>query len=176
MSTPAAMEAAMSRWKTGHQAFHVYLVAMNTMMADADRALQAGRTGPLAECLHRLAVLYDAATATMQLAADFPVEDYANAVRPSMAPPSVEAGFSGMLNSEHRLMTRALRNLHRSLAARWGTATAGWPAEVRRAWDQVDAAKVENIRRHELICEMFVPEGPSLLREYLDHQRSTGES
>jgi len=158
---------ALRRWKEGHQALHVYLVIINTVIGDATEAIRFNDSPKISSCLGRLAVLYDAATATMQYSADFSPQLYENVVRPSMAPPLLPPGFSGMLNTEHCLMVAEFKNLSRALRESYGHDPSGWPPGVAGRWASVQLAKVENLKRHKVICSRFVAEGESLLRQAL---------
>jgi hypothetical protein len=170
--TPAEKAHAIVRWKEGHQAFHVYLVVINTTIEQATGAIETGDCGNLCSYLDRLAVLYDAATATMQYTASFPPHVYEQAVRPSMAPPLVVPGFSGTLNTEHRIMVVGLKGLARALRQSYGSNCDLWAPEIRRSWAAVEHSKRENLEKHTLICSRFVPAGASLLREYFSRRKS----
>jgi hypothetical protein len=163
----AGKAAALVRWKEGHQALHVYLVAINTVIYGTANALKDNDQPKISSCLGRLAALYDAATATMQYSADFPRQLYENTVRPSMAPPMLPPGFSGKLNTEHRQMVAAFKQLSRAIRASYGRNTSAWPGEISRQWTAVQLAKTANLKRHDLICSQFVSNSPSLLRSLL---------
>jgi len=168
---PPGADDAVIRWKLGHQAFHLNLAVMNTCLGDARESLEAGRWSELSETLDRLEVLYDAATATMRYAADFSPELYETLIRPSMAPPFVSPGFSGVLNLEHEQMLGRLRELRRGLKEieRAGSA----PDAVVEAAARLRAAQARNRRNHMFVCQHFVPDGPSLLSEYFSSQKTT---
>lgn len=159
--------AALIRWKEGHQALHVYLVTINTVIYDTSDAVKQNNQPKISSLLGQLVTLYDAATATMQYSADFPPQLYENVVRPSMSPPMLPAGFSGKLNTEHRLMVASFKQLSRTLRETYGRNIAGWPGEISREWAAVQLAKTANLERHDLICSRFVADGPSLLRSLL---------
>jgi hypothetical protein len=160
-------EDALARWKQGHQAFHVYLVAMNSVIRTARRQAMEGDDEPLGANLMKLSALYDAATATMVYASDFPPALYETTVRPSMSPPELSPGFSGVLNTEHNVMVDELADLGRSLCTRYGGDRSTWPVAVNRSWRAVERSKSRNLASHFRICRRFVPEGASLLREFL---------
>ncbi|MBY8870777.1 hypothetical protein K7640_02830 [Micromonospora sp. PLK6-60] len=170
---PAGGGQAVLRWKVGHQLFHLHLAAMNTLLVDARAALDARRWGALTDCLDQLRVLYDAATATMRYAADFSPATYEGLIRPSMAPPYLSPGFSGVLNSEHEQMLERFRALRRQLKQ---LQRAGdLPAAVGEAGARLWSAQSRNRKNHVLVCEKFVPEGRSLLKEYFQAQEDAAD-
>jgi hypothetical protein len=167
-----ARALALRRWKRGHQAFHFILVEMINLIQRSRADLESGDHDSLSEKLKELALSYQSATAAFRYASAFDSNLYASAVRPTMMPPFVPAGFSGTLNREHNEMTHALRCLHDELSIVLGQQ---WPERVRLAWDDVLRAKSENLRNHGLICSQFVSGGQSLLRDYY-HQQAKGSS
>lgn len=164
---------AVRRWKLGHHVFHLQMAVMTTLL---DEAVAAARDRPvpastdLGQLLGRLADLYDAATATMRFAADFDPGLYETLIRPSMAPPHLSPGFSGLLNQEHELMLARLRTL-RSLVEPMAQ-QEGAPESLRRAADRLWAAQVRNRRHHTLVCDRFVPGGRSLLKQFFGQERT----
>ena len=84
-------QLAIRRWKGGHHAFHVLLVAMNTRLDQASELLDARAYDAAAPLLDELAGLYRAATALMRYASDFRTADYETLVRPSMMPPFTQS-------------------------------------------------------------------------------------
>ncbi|MEV0155432.1 hypothetical protein AB0H57_17060 [Micromonospora sp. NPDC050686] len=171
---PAGAGQAVLRWKVGHQLFHLHLAAMNTLLVDARRALESRRWRELTESLDQLRVLYDAATATMRYASDFSPATYETLIRPSMAPPYLSPGFSGVLNLEHEQMLDRFRGLRRQFKQ---LQRAGeLPAAVGEAGARLWSAQSRNRKNHVLVCEKFVPEGRSLLKEHFRAQEETADS
>jgi hypothetical protein len=160
------------RWKRGHQAFHVQLAAINTVIESALDAAQARNQAALVRSLRHLCQLYDAATANMLYTADFPSELYDTLLRPSMAPPFVSPGFSGTLNTEHTVMVAGLRQLGQEMTDWLGSSPAEWPPELAKAWRALLQARTRNQRHHMLVCKRFVPDGVSLLRDFYTRQTS----
>ena len=158
---------ALILWKEGHQALHIYLVAINTVIHHAKEALKEDDQPKISCCLGRLVTLYDASTATMQYSAGFPEHLYEDVVRPSMAPPMLPPGFSGKLNTEHRVMIASFKQLSRALRESYGSHISEWPMQISREWAVLQKAKTANLERHNLICSQFVPDRPSLLRSVL---------
>jgi hypothetical protein len=100
----------------------------------------------------------------MRYASDFSPATYEGLIRPSMAPPYMSPGFSGTLNLEHEQMLerfRALRRLFKQMQR-----AGDVPAPVGEAGARLWLAQSRNRKNHVLVCEKFVPEGKSLLKEY----------
>lgn len=171
-SLTKAQQVAVQRWKLGHHAFHIYLVSMNDRLARLRSVLQDSEDWSAApELLRVLARLYDASTASMRYAADFPSAQYDGLIRPSMSPPWLSAGFSGRFNSDHDKMLTALKQLRSTLksSVRRGEATPEVTAAAAELW----RAQSRNRAAHKLICEKFVPGGRSLLKEYFENTAET---
>ena len=160
---------AIRRWKGGHHAFHVLLVAMNTRLDQASELLDAGAYDDAAPLLDELAGLYRAATALMRYASDFRAADYETLVRPSMMPPFASPGFSGLANQDHAVMLDRMARL-RSAVSRDGETSP----RVRAAGERLTGAQKDNRASHMLVCRRFVPEGQSLLREFFRQRREEG--
>jgi hypothetical protein len=173
MLDPANAQA-VRRWKLGHHVFHLYLVVMNSLLVEALDAARTCTWQRLAGHLTSLAALYDAATASMKYAADFDPTVYDALVRPSMSPPFLSPGFSGVLNREHGLMLERIRTLRSLLkpVTRRGDAPSWLCRDADRLW----AAQSRNRRHHMFVCERFVPGGTSLLKEYFDQRQATESS
>jgi hypothetical protein len=172
--TMPGADKAVLRWKLGHQMFALHLATMNTLLADARRALDSARWSELAETFDQLRVVYDAATATMRYAADFSPEQYRQLIRPSMAPPFTSPGFSGTLNLEHEQMTDRLRELRKRFKRL--NRAGGAPRRVRASAARLWMAQARNRRSHMLVCERFVPGGTSLLDEFYESRNDTMEA
>lgn len=164
---PARVVEATLRWKLGHHAFHVLLVAMNTRLEQAITALDAEDWRTAVRALDDLSRLYDGATATMRYAADFRREEYEDVVRPSMMPPFASPGFSGVFNRDHELMLAGVRLLRSYMKERRSRV----PDQVSVAWDRLWDAQRTNRHHHMFVCRSFVEEGRSLLIEFFRIRR-----
>lgn len=165
MQLNSVQEAAVTRWKLGHHLFHLLLTTMNTRLDEAIRQLGAQQPDAAAATLRELTRLFDAATAAMRYAADFPRTEYEHLIRPSMMPPFAHDGFSGVYNTEHRAMLARLRTLRRLY---------GWspvPPRLHDAWRSLRDAQRANARNHMYVCRRFVDDGASLLQEFYARRR-----
>jgi hypothetical protein len=162
---PSGPETAMYRWTLGHRVFHLYLVAMVTLLAELD-APEAPDDARTASILADLAALFEATSASMKYASDFDRELYDNTIRPSMEPPVLKPGFSGSLNVDHKRMMTALVGIPETLAQRFGEETAAWPTPVLTAWRSLVDAEQQTRFKHGHVCRRLVGGGPSLLRTH----------
>ncbi|MGK5731969.1 hypothetical protein [Streptomyces sp. URMC 124] len=161
---------ALHRWKLGHQLFHLLLTTMNSTCDDTLAAVGEEQWASVRHGLERLRTLYDAATAAMAYASDFPASAYTHDVRPTMEPPFAAPGFSGTLNQEHRVLTERTHALKAAL----GNLSAPAPllAAIRHEEALLRAARRRNRKAHAAICERCVPDGASLLYQHTTGQRS----
>ncbi|WKU48504.1 hypothetical protein Q3V23_32995 [Streptomyces sp. VNUA116] len=161
---------ALRRWKLGHQLFHLLLTTMNSTLDDTMAAVGAAQWRSVRHGLERLRALYDAATAAMAYASDFPASVYASDVRPTMEPPFAAPGFSGTLNQEHRVMTERMHALRAALGKL--PAPPSLLAAIRAEEALLRAAQRRNRQAHAAICERCVPDGTSLLLQHTTRRRS----
>jgi hypothetical protein len=161
---------AVRRWKLGHHAFHLYLVAMNSELRDAAGALSKQDWPVSADCFRRLALLYDSATASMRYASSFQPDIYRHLIRPSMAEPYLSPGFSGQLNPDHEQMLERLRALRRHMRPLLRRPDRP-PSDLVAAWQRLVEAQRRNRASHMAICERFVAGGQSLLKEFWQEER-----
>jgi len=174
-SHPSGPETALYRWTLGHRVFHLYLVAMVTLLAelDANEPPDEART---ANILADLAALFEATSASMKYASDFDRELYDSAIRPSMEPPVLKPGFSGSLNIDHKRMMTSLVDVPDTLACRFGEATADWPEPVLAAWRALVDAEQQTRFKHGHVCRRLVGGGPSLLRTHRCSNKQSTQS
>lgn len=171
--TPGQARAVL-RWKLGHHLFHVQLIAMNSLLAEVPHALDTRAWPHAVTLLRRLTVLYDAASAAMRYAADFPTRQYTELIRPSMAPPMLSPGFSGESNRDHTHMVERVRTVRTRI--RQEAAAGVIPSTVVQEAQALFKAQARNRRQHMLICERFVPGGTSQLQEFFDRQQEAETS
>lgn len=162
---------AIYRWKQGHQIFHIVLVHMNTLINEAAETIIQDNPKKLVSILERLSILYDAATASMKYTVSFPVGKYNEVIRPSMMPPFLKPGFSGLQNSEHKTMIEGFTNLKANLITNFGDLTI-WPEDIKLAWGKVLEAQKRNRKSHGHVCQEFVPDGVSLLKSFYQDKKN----
>ena len=162
---------AMTRWHRGHHSFHLHLSTMNSVIDNSLVLLRDNEKKQLEKMICILARLFRSATANMRYAADFPSEIYESTIRPSMMPPAIHPGFSGSLNRDHKVMLANLEFLHKSLTTALGSKIEAWPQTMNTAWQFLQSEIRTSRKNHGLICKKFVPEGPSLLREYYKNKQ-----
>jgi hypothetical protein len=144
----------IERWICGHHVFFVLvqgLLAAHTWFA---RALSDGRRHEAVENLALTTDLWWAAAAAFRFAGDFPRAAYIEIVRPSMAPPHVSEGFSGLAFAEHRLLITLLQSLRPQLEA--------LPTELHAQRERYMWAFNTMYESHAYVCAHFVEEGASL--------------
>lgn len=144
---------AMATWHRGHHAFFVLSQGLVVAFALAAEALRDGRWDEARERLELATTLLGASSATMELAAEFSAEDYADIIRPSMQPPALSVALSGMMSADHTALMRELAGL-RELLELHGERLEPTVTRLRQAL-------AELYDRHIHVCERFV-EGPSL--------------
>ena len=98
--------AAIRRWLRGHQ---IFLVLIQGMLCAVAKLMDATDTHQRRACLDDMVELLRGAAASLQLTGSFDWPIYDHVIRPSMAPPFVPAGFSGLFSSDHRLLVQRLR-------------------------------------------------------------------
>jgi hypothetical protein len=162
-----SQRVAVRRWKRGHHAFHVLLVAMNTLLDRIAGLLEEEEWDEAGAAMCELARLYDAATAAMGYTSDFPRVEYETLLRPSMMPPFASPGFSGVFNAEHAVMLAGVRRIRTWVQERGEQA----PEPVLAAWERLREAQQANVDSHMLVCRKFVDDGVSLLKEFFDQRK-----
>ncbi|MER6391600.1 hypothetical protein ABT236_24440 [Streptomyces sp. NPDC001523] len=103
-------DAAVRRWLVGHQRFFVMLQLLTVALRGLDR--EGVDPEEEQEAVRSFAWLCRSAAVSMRYAADFPPELYPE-VRETMAPPAVNAGFSGLQTRDHLELVTWMRRLKR---------------------------------------------------------------
>lgn len=138
---------------------------MNTVLEVAIDSVKHRDWPCVTSSLERLTILFNASTATMKYSADFPRSLYEDLIRPSMMPPFLSPGFSGQLNSEHKVMLDKFQSFRSMLTEELGQ-KQDWPTDLAEAWSSLLKSQVYNRKHHGLVCQKFVDDGTSLLREF----------
>jgi hypothetical protein len=143
------------RWVVGHQIFAALTQGLVMALQEFEGAMEAGDDELVGSALALASDLLLASAASFRFACDFPPAAYENQIRPSMMPPHVGEGFSGLLSDDHRclvqVMTR-LRPLMAEAAARFSAGHERLTSSLRRVYAD-----------HKFICARFGgAEAPSL--------------
>ncbi|MGE5291011.1 MAG: hypothetical protein ACM3ML_28205 [Micromonosporaceae bacterium] len=135
------------RWRVGHHVFFVLTQSLIVVLrcfreahgeGDMDRARQMLRLG---------AQLLAGSAAAFVFAAEFSASQYRSRVRPSMEPPSVSAGFSGLMSPDHHYLVKLfalLRPVLRDL-----------PAELAQDHRSFVRALDVTYESHKYVCARF---------------------
>lgn len=161
-ATPTDVKTPVLRWKVGHHLFHLLLSLMNSGSDEVIAAFNSSDWDTASSSLLELATLLDSSTATMHYASDFPRSSYEEIIRPSMEPPWMPPGFSGVFNQDHAILRDNLKKIR--LAARDSDTTDECQQALKTLW----RTQSRNRRDHRMICEQFVPGGDSLLQQHFN--------
>lgn len=159
-ATDHEVRVSVTRWKIGHHLFHLLLSLMNKHSDDALTALHEEDWRSAASDITDLTSLLNSATAAMHYASDFSRESYEGIIRPSMEPPWMPSGFSGVFNQDHQCFESNLKELRKT--GRHPSMTDDCRSALKQLW----RAQSKNRRDHRKICEKFVPGGDSLLKQH----------
>jgi hypothetical protein len=103
------------RWRIGHHVFFTLTQSLIVALHCFRHALHDGDVA-LARRMLRLATrLLGASAAAFVFAGEFSAGQYQALVRPSMEPPTVSAGFSGLMSPDHHYLVRQLGQLRPEL-------------------------------------------------------------
>ncbi len=152
----------MTRWILGHQIFAALTQGLIMALQGFETAIAIGDTASAQTALGLAADLLAASAMAFRFACDFPPEAYRDVVRPSMMPPHIREGFSGLLSDDHRTLVQVLSRLRPLMAAaeiRFPDAHARLTRALQRVYDD-----------HVLICARFGgAEAPSLRGQTCSH-------
>ncbi|MFS1512054.1 hypothetical protein VQL36_06400 [Chengkuizengella sp. SCS-71B] len=169
-----AYQQAVLRWKQGHQSFQIIIITMNTLLDSSIQALNQREWNLLTKSLDRLSNLMKASTATMKYTSDFSPKSYEELIRPSMMPPFLNDGFSGVLNIDHKLMLNKFRKLRDLMVQKLGDKHQ-WPSLITKSWNQFMDTQAHNREHHGLVCQHFVDDGVSLMQNFYKEKRKTNK-
>ncbi|MFD4867725.1 hypothetical protein [Streptomyces sp. NPDC058412] len=105
---PADEHTAQLRWKSGHRLFFAHLQAITVTCGCAVHARTAAEQ---AAYLEYTVLFCTSAALAMRHAADFAPELYVRSIRPTMTPPHVGSGFSGLQTRDHYYLVQSLDSL-----------------------------------------------------------------
>lgn len=144
------------RWRAGHHLFFVQIQSLVIAVNCLTAAFEADDLAGAESALTLMTVLMASSAATLRFAADFSPADYDELVVPSMKPPYLEPGFSGIQSRDHLYLVRLLMKLKprfRTLDPRLAPTHQRFVEALADAYDA-----------HALVCSRFGGEDrPSLL-------------
>lgn len=115
------------RWRVGHHVFFVVTQSLIVALQSFATALREDDVPAARRGLRLATRLLDASSAAFVFTAEFGANQYHQTVRPTMEPPFVSDGFSGLLSPDHHYLVRLfaevrpmLRQLPAELAADHG--------------------------------------------------------
>jgi hypothetical protein len=153
--------AALRRWRRGHRLFFVVTQGIVPALSGLARAISEDDRPTARSALSAAAALSRGAAAALRFTADFAPEAYADTVRPSMVPPDVPPGFSGVQSPDHQMLVRLHRRMRPVFAS---LDPEAWP--IRAFQD----ASAEMFAAHMGVCDRFgESEHPSILMETNGH-------
>ncbi|MGB0679457.1 MAG: hypothetical protein ACPGUV_07345, partial [Polyangiales bacterium] len=144
----------MLRWRRGHFMFFALIQALIVTHHWLVLSLRQHRMQSAREALELATDLWWASAAAFRFASDFSGEAYAEVIRPSMSPPFVREGFSGLLFADHSYLLRQLRQT-RPLIERL-------PAPLHAQHRQYMWGLNAMYESHAYVCERFVGDEASL--------------
>lgn len=152
---------ALRRWRCGHRLFFVVTQGIFAALSGMARAVSEDDRPTATSALSAAATLSRSAATALRFTADFPAQAYADTVRPSMMPPSVPPGFSGVQGPDHQVLVELYRRMRPVFAA---LDPEAWP--IRAFQD----ATAEMFAAHMGVCDRFGgSEHPSILMEANGH-------
>lgn len=151
---PRGQVDVLRRWVRGHHAFFVMIQALLLAHEWLSRAMRSGEPARIQAMLNWATELWWAAGAAFRFAGDFEQDLYATIVRPSMCPPHVSDGFSGLHSPDHTELMGQLKASRAALDDRCLT----HPVEHRSYLSALSSV----YDSHVYVCEEFVGNGPSL--------------
>jgi hypothetical protein len=150
------------RWVIGHQIFAALTQGLVMALQEFEAAMVAGVDVSVSSALALAADLLLASAASFRFACDFPPAAYEDDIRPSMMPPHVGEGFSGLLSDDHRALVQVMTRLRPLMEE----AAARFPAGHKR----LTAAFQRVYADHKFICARFGgAEAPSLRGRTCSH-------
>jgi hypothetical protein len=145
------------RWVRGHQIFAALTQGLIFSFQCMGRALRAGKDEEVQKWADLSISLLRGSAAAFAFTGDFPVEEYANTVRPSMMPPESEVGLSGLMSIDHRFLAQTMRDMRPALKS----LSEHDPARHHGIASALSAVYDNHIH----VCERFVGARPSILTE-----------
>jgi hypothetical protein len=134
------------RWLVGHQLFFAQTQAVVVGLNVFEQGIAAGQERDARDGLRLATAFMQSAAVGMKYTSDFDPVDYDMRVRPAMAPPEVQAGFSGLQTRDHAFLVRTFMRLRPLFAG------VDENAVPHRAF--VDSV-IDAYAAHEFVCARF---------------------
>jgi hypothetical protein len=103
------------RWRVGHHVFFVLTQCLIVVLQSFQSALAEDDVPGARRNLRLAARLLHASAAAFVFTAEFSANQYNGGVRPSMEPPFVSPGFSGLLSPDHQYLVRLFARIRPAL-------------------------------------------------------------
>lgn len=136
------------RWLIGHRVFFALTQCLIIALQSFATALSIRDSDGARRQLKLAAGLLDGSAVAFKFTSEFGAQQYEHTVRPSMEPPFVSDGFSGLLSPDHLYLVRLFTTLRPVLQALPGTELAadhqGFVSALRGVY-----------ATHKLVCSRF---------------------
>lgn len=164
----------MDRWFVAHHFYFLLNVHAAEELEHAAALVRGtGDGGPeLPAALRRTAVLVRGFTAAMLHSCALPAAFYQHVVRPTMSPPQVPIGLTGVMQVEHRRYRAALDGLLEALPAGFAELVDRRP-ELAAARNELLEADLLDLERHVTVAAVLVGTDRSLVQRATTVQNAT---
>lgn len=135
------------RWRVGHHVFFVLTQSIIVSLQAFRTALSESDTAAAARSLRLATRMLAASGVAFVFTAEFSAAQYEDRVRPSMTPPYVRAGFSGLLSPDHHYLVKLFAELRPVLRDLPGPLVADHRAFARTLGTVFEA--------HKYVCTRF---------------------
>ncbi len=136
------------RWLTGHRVFFALTQCLIVALQSFATALSTQDIHGARRELRLAARLLDGSAVAFRFTGEFSAQQYEHEVRPSMEPPHVSAGFSGLLSPDHLYLVRLFTALKQVLQ--------GLPATELAADHQTFVSALRGVyATHKHVCSRF---------------------
>jgi hypothetical protein len=140
----------MRRWRAGHQLFFTAIQTLNMLFAMTRRAVDNAKWVQADKYIRKAAFFMNMSARSIEYASNYHRVQYEEQIRPLMPP-----GFSGLMLADHTLMIALLKDLRE-------TVFSEPPEPLTESVGFFLGAMEECYDAHNVICETFVNQGPSL--------------
>ena len=148
--------SALSRWVRGHHLFMVMIQGLVAAFGSFQHEVEAGRFGQAKNSLRAATLLMVGSGVALRFTGDFQYSDYERIVRPTLQPPVVPEGLTGLYWRDHEYLMKFLTKMRPLF-------TSLDPSLREQVHFFHDALK-ETYGAHKMVCASFVgAERPSLL-------------